>query len=128
MSHFFNLLENEMRIWIKDKQKQIGSSATEHIMDKVEAAFSKFGQHVVSVDLIIEDVNGPRGGIDKKCQLLVNIRGMKSVVVSTKKASASRAIAKAIAKAKRTTNRKLKRRSMRSARRQPSLALAYRTQ
>jgi ribosome-associated translation inhibitor RaiA len=114
-----------MRISINDKQKQLGPAALERIVGRVESAFSKFNQHVVSADLIMQDVNGPRGGIDKKCQVMVNLRKMNPIVVSAQSTAVSKAIAEAITKAKRTTNRKIKRRSMRNTGRQSGLTLGY---
>ncbi len=53
-----------MRITINNKQKQIGNPAVEQAKAKIDASLSKFEPNVISVELFVEDVNGPRGGID----------------------------------------------------------------
>ena len=115
-----------MRITINNKQNQIGSSAVEQAKAKIEASFSKFGPNVVSVELFVEDVNGPRGGIDKKCRILVNLRRMGAVVVvSVNEDAFSKAISRAISRAERAAGRKIQRRSLHNLGRPSELGLAF---
>ena len=114
-----------MRISINDKQKQISAVALERIAARVESAFSKFSQHIVSIDLVTQDVNGPRGGVDKRCQVLVNLRKKKQVVVTSESEALSKAISTAIERAKRTTGRNIKRRQIRNAGRQSNFTFGF---
>ncbi|MBI1347321.1 hypothetical protein GC163_13660 [bacterium] len=48
---------------------------------KLHYALDRFGHWVQSVDLAMEDMNGPKGGIDKRCRMAVSIPRHRSVVV-----------------------------------------------
>jgi hypothetical protein len=95
-----------MRISVTDKQKAIGISATETANSRIEASLSKFGSNIVSVELFVEDINGPRGGIDKECRLIVHLRKMDDVAVSVKEETFTKAISRAIRRAERAVGRK----------------------
>jgi hypothetical protein len=114
-----------MRITVNNKQSQISESAIQHAMSRIETAFSKLRGEVISVELLVEDVNGPRGGIDKKCQIVVNLRKMASVAVSVEKATFSKAISQTISRARRAASRKVQRRSIRAPRRRCELKFGF---
>ena len=48
---------------------------------KLHYALDRFGHWVQSVDLAVEDLNGPKGGVDKRCRMAVSIPRHRSVVV-----------------------------------------------
>lgn len=48
---------------------------------KLHYAFDQFGRWVHDVALAIEDLNGPKGGVDKRCRVAVTIPRHRSVVV-----------------------------------------------
>jgi hypothetical protein len=114
-----------MRITVSNKQNQISNSAIEQAKSKIEGSFSKFSDHVISVELFLEDVNGPRGGIDKKCQIVVHLRKMGTVAVSVEKATFSKAMSRAISRAHKAAFRKVQRRSVRKAIRPHELQLGF---
>ena len=41
----------------------------------------RFSARIVSVDMMLQDENGPRGGLDKKCRVIVRLHGANDVVV-----------------------------------------------
>ena len=41
----------------------------------------KFAEHIASISVRYEDVNGPKGGRDKRCRIKVELNGLASVVV-----------------------------------------------
>jgi hypothetical protein len=113
-----------MRITVNNKQRQIGNLAVEQTKAKIEASFSKFGINVVSIELHVEDVNGPKGGIDKSCRIVVKLRKMEDVVVAVEEVAFSKAISRAIRRAERAVGRKIQRRSIRNQGRRPEPKLA----
>lgn len=44
-------------------------------------ALARFNRRLDQVQLYVEDVNGPRGGVDKQCRCIVHLRGMTPVVI-----------------------------------------------
>jgi len=103
-----------MVIRINDKQKLIGKIAHERLQAKVQSAFSKFGDNVKSVDLSVEDVNGPRGGVDMQCRMVVKLKKLSDVVIVAKKSSLSKAVSDAVKRGERNVLREIKKRSARS--------------
>jgi putative sigma-54 modulation protein len=51
-----------------------------HIRRRLNAALDRFRDHVHEVQVRLSDVNGPRGGVDKRCRMVVSA-GRGGVVV-----------------------------------------------
>jgi ribosome-associated translation inhibitor RaiA len=72
----------------------------------------KFASSIERTSVRIEDVNGPRGGVDKRCRIKIVLSGLPSIVVETVYHSLQAAIDGALAQAERTVRRALQRRRM----------------
>ncbi|OYW20847.1 MAG: hypothetical protein B7Z55_06685 [Planctomycetales bacterium 12-60-4] len=48
---------------------------------KLHYAFDQFGHWVRHVAMVLEDVNGPKGGVDKRCRVTVSVPRHPMVVV-----------------------------------------------
>ncbi len=51
-----------------------------HIRQRIEHAFGRIRKRIRHVDVFINDVNGPRGGPDKRCVIKVDTQGNEPVV------------------------------------------------
>jgi hypothetical protein len=71
---------------------------------------------VGSVHLSLEDVNGPRGGVDTRCRIGVRFRPRGSITVSTLAVNEYVATAEAATRARELVDRRLKK--LRSRRRE----------
>jgi len=64
--------------------RAIGFPLTEALLRYVEArmesALGAFSRQVFKVTVRLEDVNSDRGGIDKRCQVVVALRGHRTLV------------------------------------------------
>lgn len=103
-----------MKIVLNDKQDLLSKIAAVNVETK---AYSLLGRHmdiVKSIVITIRDINGPRGGVDKECQVVVKLRKMQDVVVSGREASLSKVIIDSINRASRTVGRAVDRRSVRA--------------
>jgi ribosome-associated translation inhibitor RaiA len=58
----------------------------------------------------IDDVNGPRGGVDKSCRIKVVLSGLPSVVVEEQHESLHAAFDRALDRVQRTVRETLRRR------------------
>lgn len=52
----------------------------EHIERRLTFALSRFGSSVIKAAVYLADNNGPKGGIDKSCRIVVRLRGLNEVI------------------------------------------------
>lgn len=85
----------------------------------------KLGRHALDIErtsVRIEDVNGPRGGVDKRCRIKVVISALPSVVVEAQHESLNAAIDGALDRVQLAVRQALKRRRVEPRRKaKPSL-------
>jgi hypothetical protein len=79
------------------------------IRRKLDSKFGKFARSVERLSVRLEDVNGPRGGVDHVCRIKVVLRNLPSVVYEKQDTSLNTAIGGALAGAERAVRRTLQR-------------------
>jgi putative sigma-54 modulation protein len=52
----------------------------EHIERRLSFALSRFGANVMKAIVTLADTNGPKGGVDKSCRIVIRVRGIGEVV------------------------------------------------
>ena len=72
---------------------------------KLHYAFDQFGQWVQGVSLALEDLNGPKGGVDKRCRVKVSIPRHPEVVVEGRGAEVIAVVNDAIDRAAQALSR-----------------------
>jgi ribosomal subunit interface protein len=105
-------VELEMRL----KGITIGRTLREQIADHLEAAFRRLSKRIRAVSLSLEDTNGPRGGLDKDCQITVQLHRGGTIRSRCTDADLITAINLATDRATHTAVRRLERRRKRTAR------------
>lgn len=65
-----------------NKQAQIDENASNEVMRLLKFSLSRFEGVVTRVKIRFFDVNGPKGGIDKRCRVSAKLRTGEQVVVS----------------------------------------------
>lgn len=80
------------------------------IRRKLGRKLGKFADDIERTSVRVEDVNGPRGGIDKLCRIKVVMSGMPSVVAEDQDHDLRTAIDGAIARAERSVRRAVEKR------------------
>ena len=63
------------------KKLPLSDDMKDRIERRVYFALGRFSDRIKSVDLTLGDENGTRGGIDKRCRILVRSRGAKDVII-----------------------------------------------
>lgn len=71
-----------MRISIRTKSTDCGEDLREYTDRRTAFALSRFANSVEAVDVLLEDVNGPRGGVDRRCRFIVKVRREPDPVVA----------------------------------------------
>ena len=87
--------------------------ARERIRKKVRTRFAKFSAAIERISVRVEDLNGPRGGVDQLCRIKVVLSRFPSVVLERRGTTLEEAVDGAIDGAVRTVRRQLQRRRMR---------------
>lgn len=104
-------------IYIRGLEGDFRPDERAYVRRKLERRLSKFAESIERVSLRTEDVNGPRGGVDRVCRIKVVIRGMPTVVFETQDAFLNTAVDLALAGVERAVRRALQRRRSKPLRR-----------
>lgn len=93
--------------------QSLGFSLTPGLKDFVETRtrliVSRYGHRVSRIDVTLLDVNGPKGGEDKRCRIRMKIEGMPSIVIQDTDKDMYDAINSCTSRLRRTLIRKLDR-------------------
>lgn len=104
-----------MQIDIQARDFSLTDALQQHTQRRLHFALSRTDEHLRRVQVRLSDVNGPRGGRDKRCQLRLVISGMPDLVIEELDADLYAAINRASARAGRSLIRRLKRQLPRGA-------------
>jgi putative sigma-54 modulation protein len=102
---------------IRALEHDFGAQERAYLRRKLARRLGKFADSIERVSLRTEDVNGPRGGIDRVCRVKVVLRGLPSVVIEKQDATLNAAVALALDGVERAVRRSLQRRRMKPLRR-----------
>ena len=90
-----------------------GFSLTESLRNYTEKrmgfALHRNDKHILRACVRLADINGPRGGVDKRCQIALKLAGQNSIVIEDTEADLYVAIDRACERAMRTLKRRLER-------------------
>lgn len=81
-----------------------------YIKRRIAFAFSRVKDSVRSLAINVSDINGPKGGIDKQCKVLLRVDSKPDIIIVEKQSDALLAIDRAITRASRRMNQSIKRR------------------
>jgi ribosomal subunit interface protein len=84
-----------------------------HVERRLGFALGRFGQRLRDVTVRFEDVNGPRGGVDKVCRLVTRLRSGETVRIEERCFDLYSAIDRAADRLRLTVSRRLARRRSR---------------
>jgi ribosome-associated translation inhibitor RaiA len=88
-----------------------------YIKRKLGMKLGKFASSIERVSVRVEDVNGPRGGVDHECRIKVVLSDLPSVVFVEQDASLAAAIDRALAGSERAVRRAVRRTRMKALKR-----------
>lgn len=94
-----------MRIDISSHGIPLTRTLREHIVRRLSLALDRVEVRVRRVRVALQDVNGPRGGIDQRCQMQIELAHLPRLVVVETSDDIHAAIAGAIDRAVQTMGR-----------------------
>ena len=103
-----------MKIEVRFRSLEPSDALRGHAVRRIHFHLSRFGREIGSVLVRIGDVNGPKGGVDKQCQVTVRGRRLPGVIVDDLSGDAYSAVDMAVERIGRAVGRDLER--VRSAR------------
>lgn len=62
-----------MQMTITSRSTALTQAIRQHVRDRMTAALDQHAQRVRRIDVMLEDVNGPRGGQDQVCRVAVEL-------------------------------------------------------
>jgi ribosomal subunit interface protein len=98
-----------MRIDIQARGFDLTQGLREHTARRLQFALGWSSHDVRSVSVRLFDINGPRGGKDKRCRIQVPFPGTPNVVIEDTEADLYVAIDRAAERAERAVARRLER-------------------
>ena len=99
-----------MDISIVAKDFHLTAALLDYTQERVKQRLGRLGVDAKRVQIILSDINGPRGGEDKRCQILLDIAGRGRLAVHAIHTDMYAAIDQSLAKAKRRVVKVSKRR------------------
>ena len=97
-----------MQVEIRGKGLHVTGVLSTYIQRRLSFALGRFGRRVERVLVRVEDINGPKGGIDKQCRVAVVVPHSTTAVMQGIHPNIRVAIDRAIAKASRYVAGRLK--------------------
>lgn len=99
-----------MAAYIRAAGVEIDRADRDYLQRKLGRKLGKFGADIERVSVRIEDINGPRGGGDKRCRIKAVLRGLPPVVVEEQHSALQAAMDGALERVAHTVTRQLQRR------------------
>ena len=99
-----------MQIQIHAQDFSLTEGLRDHVARRLAYALNHGLDSVSRVVVRLSDVNGPRGGVDKRCGIEIRLKGTTAVAIEDTEADLYVAIDRAAERAGRTLDRRLARR------------------
>lgn len=104
-----------MNISIQARGFSLSEGLREHTRKRLQFALGWVSHDVRLIAVSLADVNGPRGGTDKRCRIQITITGACDIVIEDAEADMYAAVSRAAARIERVMARRQARRRERMA-------------
>jgi putative sigma-54 modulation protein len=98
-----------MQIDLQARNFSLTDALRSHVKRRLDSALSTRDEHIQRVSVRLSDINGPRGGEDKRCHIQVVLPQLPDVVIEDTDEDLYSAIDRAADRAGRTVGRRLAR-------------------
>jgi ribosome-associated translation inhibitor RaiA len=87
---------------------QLTRELDKFVESTVQGSLERLADDLVSIDVFLKDLNGPKGGIDKQVVIRIHMRGRREVAIETVHENLAAAIRVGAKRAKRAVRRSLR--------------------
>ncbi len=98
-----------MQINIQGRNFSLTDALREHAIKRLRFALSRCSEPIRRVVMQLSDINGPKGGVDKRCHLRLVLDGLPDIIIDDTEADMYVAIDRAADRAGRTLTRRIAR-------------------
>lgn len=109
-----------MKINVETQGFELTPAISAHVQKQLRFNLANFDTHIVSADVFLRDINGPKGGADMKALIHIKLESRHAIKVESTRSDLYVAIALASRQAKRAVKR-----SLSKQRRMEKLALRH---
>lgn len=113
-----------MRIDLQCEGLERAQVLREYVLRKMRMAIGRFRDHIQWARIKVADVNGPRGGVDKRCVVQLRLRNRPDVIFAITEVEAQSAVDRAAERVSQVLVRRLGRHRRINKVAEPQLALA----
>ena len=96
-----------MKIGIQCRGFSLTSAIAGRVRKRLDFILGRGFNRLRRVDVTLSDLNGPRGGVDKRCQIKLSLDGLRPVIIEDVQSDLYMAIDRAAGRASRTVLRRL---------------------
>lgn len=94
-----------MKLSIIDRNCEMSDETREFAERRFLFALSRFDSKIARVSIVVTDTNGPRGGIDKVCQVVIKTRRLGEIYVTGEDSQIEACVARTADRAARSVAR-----------------------
>lgn len=113
-----------MQIHIQSQGFPLTDALREHAEHRLRFGLTHASDHIRRVEMRLSDINGPRGGADKRCSIVVTLGNLPEVVIEDVENDLYVAIDRAADRVSRSVARCLERKREQVAGQRPDLSLS----
>ena len=96
-----------MNIQLQAQGFDLTEAISAHVQRQIAFNLVNFESHIMSVDVFLSDINGPKGGPDKKVLVCIRLDSRRSITIERVREDLYTAITMVSRQAKRTVRRAL---------------------
>ena len=99
-----------MDIQITGRKVNLDAVLRSFVERRLQFAFGRFERRIAAVNVRLADINGPRGGIDQSCRIMVHFRPRGELIIEDKAGDTESAVMMAAQRAGQAVRREIDRR------------------
>ena len=96
-----------MLVHIQSRHFSLSTALNNYVKTKLQVMLGRYEARIISINVSLFDINGPRGGEDKCCKIVVKINGASSIVMQETAVDLYDAINTCSRRARRAVKRQL---------------------